>query len=139
VIRNGTFPNAPLSVTRARRFVTDALADVAPTTRETAEILVSEVATNCVRHTSSDFSVRIETTGPRIRVDVSDQGTGTPKLRSPSASEPSGRGLRIVDLLSDRWGVLSSPSAAGKTVWFEIADTTQGRREPRSTKMKLSG
>ena len=42
--------------------------------------------------------------------------------RSPKPTDPSGRGLKIVDMLSAGWGV--DPIAAhGKTVWFTIADS----------------
>jgi serine/threonine-protein kinase RsbW len=122
VISTGTFPNAPGSVTKARRLATDALANVPKETRDAVEVLLSEVATNCVRHTSSEFTVRVSLSDNHIRVDVTDQGDGRPELRSPRPSEPSGRGLRIVDLLSDRWGVTFETDSAGKTVWFELVN-----------------
>jgi serine/threonine-protein kinase RsbW len=121
VISVDTFPNTPASVTRARHMVTKLLSGVARDTRDSVEMLVSEVATNCVRHTSSEFTVRVDVSGGRIRVDVTDGDGGRPRMRSPAPTEPSGRGLRIVDLLSDRWGVTANTDASGKTVWFEVA------------------
>jgi anti-sigma regulatory factor (Ser/Thr protein kinase) len=97
------------------------MSDVPSETRDAVEVLLSEIATNCVRHTSSGFTVRVAVSAEHIRVDVTDQGAGRPELRSPSPSEPSGRGLRIVDLLSDRWGVTFQGDSLGKTVWFEVA------------------
>ena len=67
--------------------------------------MVSELATNCVRHTVTDFTVRVERTPDEVRVDVTDTGGGTPEVRSPEPSEPSGRGLRIVRELSDSFGI----------------------------------
>jgi serine/threonine-protein kinase RsbW len=128
VISTGSFPNSPGSVTRARRLATDALADVPKETRDAVEVLLSEIATNCVRHTTSEFSVRVVVAPEHIRVDVTDQGGGQPELRSPRPSEPSGRGLRIVDLLSDRWGVTFESDSLGKTVWFEVENPSNNRR-----------
>ena len=44
-------------------------------------------------------------------------------MRSPKPTDPSGRGLKIIDMLSAEWGV-DHRAAAGKTVWFTVADTT---------------
>ncbi|MDF3303324.1 ATP-binding protein, partial [Streptomyces sp. K1PA1] len=38
----------------------------------------------------------------------------------------SGRGLFLVDALSDRWGVEADPAGSGKTVWTEL-DRTRRR------------
>ncbi len=45
-------------------------------------------------------------------------------MRSPEPTDPSGRGLKIIDMLSARWGVEPEP-AEGKTVWFTISDSRQ--------------
>jgi anti-sigma regulatory factor (Ser/Thr protein kinase) len=78
--------------------------------------MTSELATNCVRHAQSDFELAIHDSREEIRVEVSDNGEGRPTLRSPTPREHSGRGLRIVQELSDSWGTI--PSANGKLVWF---------------------
>jgi hypothetical protein len=39
-------------------------------------------------------------------------------MRAPTPEEPSGRGLLIVDAMSDTWGII--PSSTGKTVWFAL-------------------
>ncbi len=53
-------------------------------------------------------------------VSVTDQEDGTPALQSPDPNEPHGRGLRIVEALSDEWGI-SSNAIAGKSVWFRMS------------------
>jgi len=50
---------------------------------------------------------------------VRDRGEGSPRVLSPGVREPSGRGLRIVQAMSRRWGVIPEPT--GKIVWFTIA------------------
>ena len=116
-----SFPEQPESVTAARRFATDVLRDVPPEVTATVELLVSELATNCIRHTDSAFDLTIIQSGREIRVEATDyDDVGKPTMRSPEPTEPSGRGLRIVDALAAAWGV-EHRSAHGKTVWFTVS------------------
>jgi anti-sigma regulatory factor (Ser/Thr protein kinase) len=107
------------SVAAARHFVRDLLRNRPDGIVEAVELMTSELATNSVRHAHSDFELVIDDSRERIRVEVSDTGDGRPMLRSPTISERSGRGLRIVQALSDAWG--SVPSTNGKTVWFTLS------------------
>jgi serine/threonine-protein kinase RsbW len=116
-----SFPHDPQSVPAARRFATGVLKGVSSDTREAVELMVSELATNCIRHTDSAFELTIIRRGTEIRVEARDRAGGTPTMRSPEPTDPSGRGLKIIDMLSAGWGV-SSDSGEGKTVWFTIAD-----------------
>jgi anti-sigma regulatory factor (Ser/Thr protein kinase) len=104
-------------VTAARLFVRDRLGDQARETLEAAEVMTSELASNCVRHAGTDFELVIDLR-EQIRIEVSDHGRGRPTRLSPSPREPSGRGLLIVEAMSEAWGVI--PTAAGKTVWFTL-------------------
>jgi anti-sigma regulatory factor (Ser/Thr protein kinase) len=121
VIESRSFPHSPASVSGARRFVLEAIEDESASISEAAAIVVSELATNCVRHAGTGFTVDVETTPTRLRVAVSDEGGGTPAPRSPEPSEPTGRGLLLVRELSDEWGIASSGDRAGKSVWFTMA------------------
>jgi hypothetical protein len=47
-------------------------------------------------------------------------------MRSPKPTDPSGRGLKIIDMLSAGWGV-QSESGMGKTVWFTISEQAPAR------------
>ncbi|MGZ4183780.1 MAG: ATP-binding protein [Solirubrobacteraceae bacterium] len=114
-----SFPEQPESVTAARRFATDVLREVSPDVTATVELLVSELATNCIRHTNSAFDLTIIQSGAEIRVEATDYDAGAPTMRSPEPTDPSGRGLRIVDALAAAWGV-EHRSAQGKTVWFTV-------------------
>jgi anti-sigma regulatory factor (Ser/Thr protein kinase) len=126
--RMRTFPAIPQSVHAARRFATDALIGCPAPTVEAVELLVSELATNCIRHERTSFHITILRSGQEIRVEVTDSGAGTPSMRSPGPNEPSGRGLQIVDMLSGSWGV-QPEKPSGKTVWFTLADSTGAERE----------
>ncbi|HUA47215.1 MAG TPA: ATP-binding protein [Solirubrobacteraceae bacterium] len=116
-----SFPHETQSVPEARRFATSVLRGTSADTLEAVELMVSELATNCIRHTNSGFDLTITRTGDDIRVEASDHAGGTPTMRSPKPTDASGRGLKIIDMLSSEWGVRPHGSA-GKTVWFTIAD-----------------
>lgn len=124
-----TFPNEPESVTAARNFVRRALEGVPTDMAQTVELMVSELATNCVRHTDGNFEISVEQDAEEIRVEAVDSGGGKPQLRSPGPSDPHGRGLLIVDALADAWGV--DVARGQKFVWFTVPVPT--RPEPRLT------
>lgn len=96
---------------------------------ENAELLVSELVTNSVRHAglpeeaSIEFSVRAS--AEVLMVEVADAGLGfdhTSAVRPRGAAgrgEQSGWGLFLVDRIADRWGAVQ---ADGETrVWFELS------------------
>lgn len=112
-----TFAPAPESVSKARRFVVNALADAPPPMQQAAAVVVSELATNCVVHARTTFQVSLSRTGQDVRLEVTDTGDGTVGLRRPTVTETSGRGLQMVDQLAVDWGVSYSPDRAAKTVW----------------------
>ncbi len=61
---------------------------------------------------------------------MTDTGAGVPTVRSPDASELTGRGLRLVRELSDDWGVTAADAAEGKgkSVWFTLGLAAAGCR-----------
>lgn len=83
------------------------------------ELLATEIATNAVRHAGTDAVVVVRYLGHRIRVEVGDGSTELPRIRTPDADEPGGRGLPLVEALSCEWGVVEA--VHGKRVWFEVA------------------
>ncbi len=119
-----TFPHEVQSVPAARRFATSVLRGASTEILEAVELMVSELATNCIRHTNSGFDLTIIRSGANIRVEATDHAGGTPTMRSPEPTDPSGRGLKIIDMLSAGWGV-QADSGVGKTVWFTISDSAR--------------
>ena len=93
-----------------------------PQTAEDVELLVTELATNGVKHARTVHGNRITLDARvdpgRLRVEVRDGGHGFEGggRRSESA-EPGGWGLMLVEDLADSWGIEDEPST---TVWFEI-------------------
>ena len=126
-----TFPHEPESVPAARRFATSTLRSASADTLEAVELMVSELATNCIRHTDSGFDLTITRAGGDIRIEATDGAGGTPQMRSPKPTDPSGRGLKIIDMLSSEWGV-DQRAGDGKTVWFTVPDTAPASAAPAS-------
>jgi anti-sigma regulatory factor (Ser/Thr protein kinase) len=114
------FAGEPTGVSAARRFVRESLAGRDSDLVYAAELMTSELASNCVRHAATDFEVAIRSRDP-VRIEVRDHGAGEPQVLSPGPEQPTGRGLAIVAAMSDRWGVI--PARQGKTVWFAIGET----------------
>ncbi|WP_460605099.1 ATP-binding protein [Jatrophihabitans fulvus] len=106
----------------ARRFVDEHADDLPAEVVADAELLVSELVTNAVRHGLPAITVRLRLDPPRLGVQVSDRGPSLPPTRplDPGENAPGGRGLLIVDRVSSQWGVLPHESEPGKTVWFEL-------------------
>ncbi|MGP4003791.1 ATP-binding protein [Streptomyces sp. 8N706] len=92
--------------------------------RDSAELIVSELVTNAVRHTDSEkIGCELRVLGARLRVEVTDEGcTATePHPGSGDVDGESGRGLLLVDALSEEWGVRPGENGRGHVVWAELA------------------
>jgi anti-sigma regulatory factor (Ser/Thr protein kinase) len=115
-------PSRPESAYAARRITHGVVLRqwaLSPTTAEHAVLLVSELVGNAVRHTGARvFGLRMLRRRGWIRVEVRDPSRGLPCLMPVRETDISGRGLFLVDKLSDRWGVDLLPR--GKTTWFEM-------------------
>ncbi len=109
------FEPLPRAVRSARRFVGALIPDASQ--RETAELLVSELASNAIRYAPGRFEVRVQLT-PMIRIEVRDASERMPSIMTPRTDVERGRGLRIVNELATSWGV--EPELGGKVVWFSL-------------------
>ncbi len=87
---------------------------------ELAQLLLSELATNVVRHTACDsMRITVRADDSRLRVEVTDcDASHTPRVAPLDPTVPGGAGLRIVDRMATRWG--ATELAHGKCVWFEL-------------------
>lgn len=92
---------------------------LSPQLSEVAVLLASELVSNAVLHTgASRFGLRITRTRGRIKVELRDPSRGLPCMLPVRPTDIGGRGLFLVDKLSDRWGADLLP--IGKYVWFEL-------------------
>jgi anti-sigma regulatory factor (Ser/Thr protein kinase) len=89
---------------------------------DSAVLLVSETLTNVLVHTDADALLVAEVTGAPgerlLRIEVTDAGDDLPHKRRPGELASSGRGLVLIELLADTWGV--APRGEGKSIWFEL-------------------
>ncbi|MFF4314374.1 SpoIIE family protein phosphatase [Streptomyces sp. 900105755] len=113
----------PERVAEARQHVRELLHDWdSPDQVDSAVLLVSEMLTNVLVHTDADALLLAEVAGQaperRLRVEVTDAGDDLPHKRRPGELASSGRGLVLIEILADAWGV--DPRGQGKSTWFEL-------------------
>lgn len=122
-------PVAPTSPAAARHIVDELLrAWSLERFTEHARVIASELITNVYQHTPGADSIDVELLGhdDRLRISVADGSTIKPVIRELDPATPTGRGLRLVQALSARWG--AEEFQGGKRVWVEVDDTVLGDR-----------
>ena len=67
----------------------------------------------------------------RLRVDVHDTSRSLPAVAEVPADAETGRGLLLVETLSDEWGFYRTP--AGKAVYFTLAFEPDETGKPDKT------
>ncbi|WP_418958139.1 ATP-binding SpoIIE family protein phosphatase [Streptomyces tritici] len=96
---------------------------------DSAVLMVSEMVTNVLIHTDGDALLVAEVVcgdrTRRVRVEVSDASDDLPHKRHPGELASSGRGLLLMEMLADAWGV--DPRGEGKCIWFELHEPSSGR------------
>ncbi|CAN5740811.1 ATP-binding protein [soil metagenome] len=95
-----------------------------PDLAETACLLTSELVANAVVHAGAPVELIVDLDLSRLAVEVIDGSTEGPALGRPETLDTCGRGLDLVDRLSDAWGV--THVQPGKSVWFALGDWTLG-------------
>lgn len=112
------------SAARARAFVVQQLVDHRLLYLvDEVRLVASELATNAVLHAQTEFTVRLDQRQDSVRLTVRDGSQTDPALaRGLPEMAISGRGLVIVNLISDAWGVDEGHGGDGKSVWasFEL-------------------
>lgn len=121
------FPCEPSTAETGRRLVRGVLGiwhldDLA----DRAELIITELIANASRHTPCP-EIRLVVGRPsatRVRVGIADEEPSRlPALSHAGIEDESGRGLLLVDAVSDRWGCdLQSAGGRlrGKVVWAEL-------------------
>ncbi|MFD5700105.1 ATP-binding protein [Streptomyces lasiicapitis] len=112
-----------------------------PEVVEAAQMCVTELTSNVIKHVGAGTPVTltISMAGTFVRVEMLDpDARALPTLLAPGRDAESGRGMALVDAITDhRWGVI--PREASKVVWCELAtdlvpsaDHTEGPRAARA-------
>ncbi|MFF4485999.1 SpoIIE family protein phosphatase [Streptomyces sp. NPDC001544] len=85
------------------------------------ELVADELITNVLLHTEGSAVVTLRSlcgADRRVRVEVEDSSSALPRRRDADVSGVTGRGLVLVDRLTDLWGV--EARGGGKCVWCEF-------------------
>ena len=111
----------PTGPSRVRQWMTTRLREwaVPEPVIGNAILCTSELTTNALLHAGTPAEVRIDLSAERLLVSVADTGTrGSVTRAHTDALSSRGRGLGLIEELSDSWG--TDPTVRGSTVWFEI-------------------
>jgi phosphoserine phosphatase RsbU/P len=113
------FPAEAESVARARHWVAEVLEECnLSVLAETACLLISELATNSLRHAGSAFEITVERESSELMFEVRDRSKELPVKAGPARADFGGKGLLFVDSLAAGWG--SRLVADGKVVFFTL-------------------
>ncbi|WP_149182963.1 ATP-binding protein [Streptomyces sp. TRM49041] len=126
-----TLPSDPASVSAARRYVSDVLAEWGlrgdADTADTVRLIVSELATNAVQHTfgrSPTFTVDVRLDREeRLRIGVTDSHPRWPRRLPAAVQQDNGRGMVIIRWLTAECGgrlSVTPTDEGGKTVWIAL-------------------
>ncbi|MFI0981110.1 SpoIIE family protein phosphatase [Streptomyces sp. NPDC021093] len=125
-------PNDPEALTSARHMIRAAVRAWGAESRgDEIELVADELMVNALMHTDGGavLTVRILTAAERrLRIEVADASSALPRRREAGDSAQSGRGLLLVDLLADVWGV--EPRGEGKALWCEFTVPSRGDQTP---------
>lgn len=96
-----------------------------------AELVVTELATNALRHGTGPIDISLSYSREDLRTEVHDHGVGRPVRRRTTADDEQGRGLELLDGLIDLHGgargVVDDTNGPGKTVYVALSlDSSQG-------------
>ncbi|NEB74373.1 ATP-binding protein [Streptomyces sp. SID14478] len=89
---------------------------------EAAELCVSELVSNVITHVGpgTPTDLHVSMSGTYVRLEVHDPDSrALPTLLDASTEAENGRGMALVDAITDRWGVQLRDD--GKVTWCELA------------------
>jgi anti-sigma regulatory factor (Ser/Thr protein kinase)/transcriptional regulator with XRE-family HTH domain len=110
-------PSTPFAPALARAALLATAVGIPEIDFENAALLTSELVTNAVQHSSTQWiDVDIVLDAERLRIEVSDDGDGSIRPRTPGVN--GGWGLALIGELATRWGV--ERRSPGKTAWIEL-------------------
>ncbi|MFE9611663.1 ATP-binding protein [Streptomyces sp. NPDC006012] len=119
-------PAGAACVAQARCLVGTLLAGwgLADEPADDAIVVLSELVTNALAHSGGSRIVcRVRVLGDRVRIEVQDErrGASFPAMREPGTYDQGGRGLLLVNGLSDAWGVDEAADGTGRVVWADLS------------------
>ncbi|MGW1545142.1 SpoIIE family protein phosphatase [Streptomyces sp. NPDC002309] len=117
-VASWTLPCDDTAVRRARDLAAGQLAawGVAEPEDDSTKLIVSELVSNAVRHSTGPIGLRL-IRDRVLTVEVTDDDVTFPHLRSAATTDENGRGLLLVSQLCRRWG--TRPIPGGKVIWAQ--------------------
>jgi phosphoserine phosphatase RsbU/P len=121
----------PTSSAAARHLVSEALDRwELPSLKDDAELLTGELVNNAIGHAATDLALVVAVAEGILEVGVTDSDPDSTSFVKPKFERmdfavreevlaEGGRGLLLVDLLADEWGVARLEH--GKQVWFRLS------------------
>ncbi len=103
---------------KARQFVAGVMtgSEQDDDTKETVDVLTSEIVSDAMRHDPTNLAVRVDVSDDVVRGEVDDESDLIPDTKSARLQRRIGR--RLVDRLSRRWGTEADRDHT--TTWFEV-------------------
>ncbi|MGW2233718.1 ATP-binding protein [Streptomyces sp. NPDC001759] len=97
-----------------------------PAAVDEAELLVTELATNVIKHVGAGVAATLvlECRDGWLRVEMHDRSAALPVPGQGGWDDECGRGLHLLTALAADWG--TAITAAGKSVWCEVAVGSAG-------------
>ncbi|GGV56101.1 hypothetical protein GCM10010294_01390 [Streptomyces griseoloalbus] len=91
-----------------------------PTAGDATQLVVTELATNVIKHVGegSPATLILEWKRERLRVEMHDKSSSLPALGTAGCEAECGRGLHMLAAMAADWGTVVT--ALGKAVWCEI-------------------
>lgn len=89
--------------------------EVPDATVDDVVLLASELATNAIIHGRPPIQLRLRRTTSDVLLEVIDSANFLPRKLRPTPDDEHGRGLQIVAILAERWGVRATDN--GKSIW----------------------
>ncbi|WP_329160703.1 ATP-binding protein [Streptomyces anulatus] len=122
-----SFPADPAAIAPVRRRLRALLReDGLEHLADDVTLICQELMANAVLHgclnvpPGTTLKITVAWSDAQLRAVVHDPSDEKPTEQGASRSRTSGRGLRLVGELSDRWGVETDPAGTGKAVWTEL-------------------
>jgi anti-sigma regulatory factor (Ser/Thr protein kinase) len=126
-LRLCALPSAPFWARQYTRLFLANYPGISADAIETAQLIVSELVTNAARASASTLGVIALSLRPlkdKLVIEVRDRSAGTPVLAPAQRDAEHGRGLMLVDALSEEWGYAADPRG-GKVVYAIVRLTLQ--------------
>jgi len=115
----------PVSASKARDFICQHLvAHGLLYLVEDIRLVASELATNAMVHARTPFAVTLSEMKGGVLLTIRDGSTSVPVRTTPQVMDMGGRGLVLVELLSEEWGARTD-SDGSKSVWASFATRTR--------------